>query len=182
MRALVLADEQDPRLREISDQYMVGDRLLVAPIVQKGQTKRLVYLPAGQWIDFWTGNRYQGQQDIVVTAELDQLPLFVRQDSLLPWADDREYVAEAPETHLTFRLFGESGQYDHYQDNGQDLAYRQGEYNRYQIEVTAEQAQVSLRHHGYRPVYSTITVETTAGSQQFAYDAATEQYVLIPAP
>ena len=179
MRAMVLADEQDPRLREISDQYMVGTALLVAPIVQKGQTKRLVYLPAGQWIDFWTGTRYQGQQDIVVTAELAQLPMFVRQDSLLPWADEREFVAEAPEQHLTFRLFGETGQYDHYQDNGLDLAYRQGEYNRYQIVVKADQAQVILQHHGFAPVYRTIDVETTAGPQRFVYQAATESYQVL---
>lgn len=179
LRAMVLDDEQDPRLRNLNDQFMVGDRLLVAPIVTVGQTKRLVYLPAGEWLDFWTGATYQGQQDIVVTVPLDYLPLFVRKNSLLPWhAENRTSVQAAPETKITFRLFGDHGSYQHYQDNGLDFAYQQGEYNLYQVEVDGRQQRIELLQHGYQPVYQEITLETANGQQVFNFDTESGQYVL----
>ncbi|KLD59126.1 hypothetical protein WP50_20850, partial [Lactiplantibacillus plantarum] len=85
MRPVVLNYDQDPRVRDLNDEYMVGDDILVAPVVQKSQFKRLVYLPAGNWVDFWNGAEYAGNQDIVVDTPLDKLPLFVKQNTILPW-------------------------------------------------------------------------------------------------
>ncbi len=78
MRPLVLNYDNDPRVRDLNDEFMVGENILVAPIVERSQTKRLVYLPAGEWIDFWNNRQYAGNQDIVVDAPLDKLPVFIK--------------------------------------------------------------------------------------------------------
>ncbi|HVM95038.1 MAG TPA: TIM-barrel domain-containing protein, partial [Candidatus Acidoferrales bacterium] len=66
------------------DEYMLGDDLLVAPVVARGQTQRQVILPPGDWIDWWTGTRYSGAQTITHDAPLDTLPLFVRAGAIIP--------------------------------------------------------------------------------------------------
>ena len=80
---------------------------------------------------------------------------------------------------MTFRLFGDCGAYKHYQDNGLDFKYQDGEYNEYYIAVAGDgQVTVKLTKHGYQPTYQRIYVETTGGRFEFDYDPASESYQL----
>jgi alpha-D-xyloside xylohydrolase len=65
------------------DQYMLGDDLLVAPVVERGQRQRQVVLPPGHWVDWWTGEVFSGGR-ITVDAPLDVLPLFIRAGGIIP--------------------------------------------------------------------------------------------------
>jgi alpha-D-xyloside xylohydrolase len=56
-RALVLDYPKDAKTWTVEDQYMMGDSLMAAPVVA-GQTRRSIYLPEGEWVDFWTGTRH----------------------------------------------------------------------------------------------------------------------------
>jgi alpha-D-xyloside xylohydrolase len=67
-----------------SDQYFFGDHLLVAPVLAKGQTKRDVVLPAGTWVDFWTGETLKGPGTVHVDAPLSKLPLFLAGGGIVP--------------------------------------------------------------------------------------------------
>src|SRR5262249_10590099 len=67
-----------------SDEYMFGDDLLVAPVLQRGQRQRDVVLPPGVWTDWWTGVRYPGSSTISLDAPLDKLPLFIRDNAMIP--------------------------------------------------------------------------------------------------
>lgn len=180
MRPLVLNYDQDPAVCQINDEYMVGTSILVAPIVNQGSTQRLVYLPAGKWLDFWNNAEYSGQQTIMVNAPIDKLPLFIKKDTILPWGNKVKHVSDQPEDVMTFRLFGDCGAYRHYQDNGVDFKYQDGEYNEYYIEVSAGGAvTVKLNKHGYQPTYHRIYVETNQGRYAFVYDQASESYQSI---
>lgn len=178
MRPLVLNYDQDPNVRQVNDEYMVGTSILVAPIVNQGTTQRLVYLPAGKWIDFWNNVEYSGQQTIIVDAPLERLPLFIKADTILPWGNKVKHISDKPEKVMTFRLFGEHGTYKHYQDDGLDFNYQNGEYNQYAITVAPTgQVTVKLAQHGYQPTYQYIYVETNNGQSTFKYDPTTENYL-----
>ncbi|WP_390405487.1 glycoside hydrolase family 31 protein [Lacticaseibacillus jixiensis] len=176
MRPLVLADASDEHLANLNDEYLVGSDLLAAPVVTPSTTTRLIYLPAGTWIDYWTHLEYAGQQYLQVDAPLDRLPLFVRANSILPIRPASDHVDVAAETSLTFQVWGSQGEYDHYQDNGEDFAYQGGAYNRYHVRATADAASITLTHQGYAHPYQAITVRGSFGEQVFTYDAATHQY------
>lgn len=176
MRPLVLNDDTDERVRDLNDEYMVGDNLLVAPVLTKSTTKRLVYLPAGQWIDFWNGQELTGHQDVVANTPLDKLPLYVRANTLLPWGPTVDHVSDEPLTAMTFKLYGDEGTYQHYQDDGADFKYQNGEFNIYAVQVKTGQVSVTLSHHGYEPVYQRVTVELTDRAVTLAYDQATGTY------
>ncbi|HSK74212.1 MAG TPA: TIM-barrel domain-containing protein [Pyrinomonadaceae bacterium] len=87
IRAMALAFPKDTEAAKHSFQYLFGPDLLVAPMYQGG-TYRTVYLPEGEWIDYWTGKRFQGKQMIEVNAPLDKMPLFVRAGSIIPMLPD----------------------------------------------------------------------------------------------
>lgn len=180
MRPLVLNYDQDPAVRNLNDEYMVGSKVLVAPIVDQGKTQRLVYLPAGQWIDFWNNAEYSGQQSVVAEAPIDKLPLFIKKDTILPWGNKVMHVSDEPEKIMTFRLFGEAGSYVHYQDDGTDFNYQHGEYNEYYIAVEENgDVKVKLTNHGYKPTYQKIYVTTDQDRYEFDYDEKTGNYNLV---
>jgi alpha-glucosidase (family GH31 glycosyl hydrolase) len=89
MRFLALEAPDDPRAWQEEQSYFLGPSLLVAPVLEPGAVSRTVYLPAGDWVDFWTDARYAGAQEITVPAPLDggRAPVFVRAGTILPLAD-----------------------------------------------------------------------------------------------
>jgi alpha-glucosidase len=79
LRHLMLVFPNDRHSRTVSDQFMLGDSLLVAPVVTEGATTRNVYLPPGTWFHIWTGQRYDGGRDLEIDAPLGQPPVFSRE-------------------------------------------------------------------------------------------------------
>lgn len=170
MRPLVLNYENDPHVYNLNDEYMVGEDILTAPVVQQGQTKRAVYLPKGEWIDFWNGVEYSGGNTILVDAPIDKLPLFIKKDTILPWGKEVDHISDEPDKDMTFRVFGNGGKYRHYQDNGVDFEYQKGEYNLYKVEVNKDgSVKVKLEKHGFGPVYCRITVQLPNKKIEFKY-------------
>jgi alpha-D-xyloside xylohydrolase len=106
IRALVMDYPNDPKTWTLDDQYFVGDDLLVAPLIA-GEQERMVYLPQGNWIDFWTAKEYTGGNTLQVSAPLHQIPLFVRKGALLPLAKPTLTTSDAESFRLTIRKYGE---------------------------------------------------------------------------
>lgn len=97
MRPMVFEYPDDPAVYDLELQYMLGENLLVAPVFN-AHSRRTVYLPAGEWVDFWTGHVYAGPQTLSLSdIPLDQLPLFVKANTLLPRIEPgRLWTGEAP--------------------------------------------------------------------------------------
>lgn len=77
MRALFYEFPEDKRCWEIEDQYMYGDQLLIAPVLEAGVSRRQVYLPEGaDWKDWENGERYEGGQEIWAEVSLESIPVF----------------------------------------------------------------------------------------------------------
>jgi alpha-glucosidase len=76
VRHLMLVFPDDPGSRAVSDQFMLGDELLVAPVVTEGATSREVYLPPGTWHHVWSGDTHEGPATITVDAPIGEPPVF----------------------------------------------------------------------------------------------------------
>jgi alpha-glucosidase (family GH31 glycosyl hydrolase) len=83
IRPLLLADPGDARGWAIADAYGYGPSLWVAPVLEAGAREREVDLPRGDWIDFWTGEQVSGGGEVVASAPLGRIPVWVRRGSLL---------------------------------------------------------------------------------------------------
>jgi alpha-glucosidase len=78
VRPLFFEFPEDEKAFLVKDEFMLGMRFLVAPVLQKGAVSRNVYLPESTWIDYWTGKVIKGGQSIEYPAPLDVLPVFIR--------------------------------------------------------------------------------------------------------
>jgi alpha-glucosidase (family GH31 glycosyl hydrolase) len=119
------------RTVDITDEWMFGDDLLVAPIVQQGQEHCTIYLPPGQWFDYFRGQRYDGGGNIVYSVDphtWSDIPLFVRAGAILPTEDVRQYVGQHPVTRVYLDVFPTSAQttFRYYDDDGITYAYQKG--------------------------------------------------------
>jgi alpha-D-xyloside xylohydrolase len=93
MRALCLEFEDDPGSFRNDTEYMLGEALLVVPVLREDDRVELC-LPAGTWFDFWTGRRLAGGGLSLETVELEKLPLFVREGSIVPRARPADAVPD----------------------------------------------------------------------------------------
>lgn len=133
IRALVLDWPGDPAVREIDDQYMFGSAVMVAPLFA-GQKNRSVYLPAGDWYDFWTHQKYTGGRTVEATNMLEQIPLFVRGGNLLPLAKPVEHIRSDTVFELTVCGFGSpTVDFTLYEDDGVSNAFATGKQNQIRL-------------------------------------------------
>jgi alpha-D-xyloside xylohydrolase len=109
LRPLVLDWQDDPTTAGIDDQFLFGEWLLVAPILDETNQRR-VYLPQGLWYDYWTDEQLRGPCWITVEAPLDKLPLYVRGGAILPLCEDMAYIKQRAWTPLTLEIYPDDQQ------------------------------------------------------------------------
>jgi alpha-D-xyloside xylohydrolase len=106
-RALVLDTPSDVTLAKVDDQYMIGDRMMVAPMFA-GEPQRKVVIPAaGNWHDFWTGALVQAGSVITVDASTTNIPVYVKAGSIVPWADVGLHAGTEQSKRVTARVYGD---------------------------------------------------------------------------
>lgn len=157
MRPLVFHYEKDKAALECNDEFLLGSRILAAPVVNQGMTKRMVYLPEGVWYDYWTHEKLEGPVWFVREAPLALCPIFVKAGSIIPVMEPQSFVGEKPSDTLLLHIYPGEGSYDHYLDNGENFAYREGKYHQYRF-IVRENGTVSGKviHAGYDKPYKRI--------------------------
>jgi alpha-D-xyloside xylohydrolase len=143
MRPLVMDFPADRQARSLTDEYMFGPQLLVAPILHYKQRSREVYLPVGAtWYNLWSGAVVaSGTQ--TAEAPYDTIPVFVRAGSILPLGPDVQYVNEKPDAPITLHLFtGANGTFTLYEDQGTTFDYEHGAFT--EIPITWNEATRTL--------------------------------------
>lgn len=128
MRGLVMDFPDDPNVKNIGDQYMLGPSLLVNPVYQYKATSRKVYLPSSAgWFDFYTGQYYKGGQTIEAEAPYERMPLFVKEGSILPMGPEIQYATEKPADPVTLYVFtGRNATFRLYEDESTNYNYETG--------------------------------------------------------
>src|SRR3989441_9670174 len=140
-RPLVLNYQDDSSTYNLDDEFMVGNDLLVAPVLKPDVTRRLVYLPKGIWYDYWTNRKYEGGTTISVDAPLETVPMFVRGGAIIPVGPEMNYTGEKPFDPITFNIYPDekgSASATLYEDDGLSPAYKQEGFRR--TTVTAERS------------------------------------------
>jgi alpha-glucosidase (family GH31 glycosyl hydrolase) len=129
MRALWLHHPEDAQASARGDQYLWGRDVLVSPVVEKGATSRQLYLPRGEWFDFWTEERLGGGRAIDRPVDLATIPLHVRAGAVLPFGPVRQYADEVIDQPLSVIVYpGADGAFTLYEDDGRSFNYRRGEW------------------------------------------------------
>ena len=148
LRPLVLQFPDDPMCWELTDQCMLGDRLLAAPVMTPSVTARAVYLPKGVWYDYYTGKRFTGGRYVLAEAPVDRMPLFAKAGAAIPVSVGQPQCVEDI-TQVIWEVFPGSGRFEHCMDDGESMDYLDGGIRKIQIHVHGHQAEQRVTEEGY---------------------------------
>ena len=146
IRALWLHHADDPAAVGRGDQFLWGRDLLVSPVVEKAAVTRRLYLPRGQWFDYWTEERLDGGREIERAVDLATMPLHVRAGSILPLGPVKEYVHQQVTAPLRLVVYpGADGTAGLYEDDGKSFEYRKGQWMKVEMVYRDRDRRLSLR-------------------------------------
>lgn len=133
VRPLLFDYPKDDKVKDYSDAWMVGDWLLAAPVTERGQSCKWIYLPEGNWIDYNRGTVYKGGQYIpysLDTQSWSDLPLFVKEGAIIPSQDVQDYIGQKKTEHIFVDIFPSSQktEFQYYDDDGITYDYENGKY------------------------------------------------------
>ena len=131
MRPLVMDFSSDKNVENIGDQFMFGPSFMVCPVYTYEARNREVYFPEGtNWYDFYTGKYIQGGQKIKVDAPYEQIPLYIREGSIIPVGPEIQYTGEKSAESITVYVYrGQNGQFSLYEDEGVNYNYEKDAYS-----------------------------------------------------
>ena len=108
MRHLMLEYPDDPMTWQAENEYLLGTKILVAPVIAQGATTRSLYLPKGAWVDYWTGELLEGGRQVEVPAPLDRIPIMLRAGSIIPLIDPATETLASDLAGQNYRTLGNS--------------------------------------------------------------------------
>lgn len=128
IRPTFLNEPCDPQTFGQDDVYVIGDEMLVAPVLEKGATSKTFYLPRGMWFNWWTRRITPGGRQITVDAPLDEMPIYVKAGSVIPTYPVQQYVGEQSVEEVHLNAFAGVLETTFYEDAGEGMGYLDGDY------------------------------------------------------
>lgn len=145
IQAMVFNYPDDVNTYKIDDQYFFGDQMLICPVTTKGAKSRTLYLPEGTWIDYWTGEKFEGKRNILTLTPMTKLPIFIKSGAIIPMQPDMQYFGEKPIDPVTLDIYpAENSAYQLYEDDGKSLNYQKGEFALTEIKCTGNSQSVGV--------------------------------------
>jgi alpha-glucosidase len=151
MRPMFLDFQNDNECYSVESQYqfMIGDNLLVAPVVSETDNFKKLYLPKGKWIDWWNNKVYNGNQWIIVDAPIYQIPLFIKKGGFIPMQDVEQFTGQKKMEELEVDIFpATSSNYSLYEDDGISYDYKNGKYSitSFESNLSDTSGVISIKH------------------------------------
>jgi alpha-glucosidase (family GH31 glycosyl hydrolase) len=185
-RPLLLEYPGDPATWGRDDEFLFGSDLLVAPVLRAEVTEREVYLPAGEWYDFWTGERREGGHGFKLPVTMESIPVFVRGGAFVfrePVVQHTGEMAGQPLRVVVYPAAQSSATL--YEDDGETLDYQRGAFLRRRFTQTRDAGRVAIdvgaAEGSYRPAARVLELRVrwdgeparvTLGSEPVASTAA----------
>ncbi|TBX08969.1 alpha-glucosidase [Clostridium perfringens] len=148
-RPMIMEYEKDMNLLNIREQFMLGENMIVAPVLYEGERSKTVYLPKGIWFNYFTMEKLQGGKWYKLPCELDEILVFVKEGAIIPTYNKKfRNVKERPK-NILLKVFGENAKGFHYNDDGHTMEYLEGKYTYMDIKVVDGKEELKLINNGY---------------------------------
>jgi alpha-glucosidase len=149
LKPIIFEDQLDERYHTREKEFIVGRHLLVSPIQQPGITRANVYLPKGEWVDFHTGELYDGPQEMYVECTIDKIPLFLRAGGVMPLYPVMQYVGEKVVKQVELVIAIGSDSFNNtesilYDDGGDNYDYVQNKFELCKFKVTSNEKEIKI--------------------------------------
>lgn len=164
-RPLLMEYPKDAKTAKLHDQFMIGDNVVIAPIMSPGLTDRAVYFPEGDWVDYFNGEEYQGGKMHLVHAELEKLPIFVRKGTALAHGNLVSSL-DTKQSKIELHVYASDKDTDYsfefYDDDGETFAYQNKQYLLLNLSLSCSaqgiELQLNSREGSYIPLYEELKV------------------------
>jgi alpha-D-xyloside xylohydrolase len=130
MSPLVYQYPNDKTTWGIKDQFFFGESMMVSFVTEYRQRNKEVYLPEGEWFNFWTNEKIAGSKTVTVEAPFNSTPIFVKAGSIIPTGPKVQYATEETDEPLRLKVYpGKDAEYVLYLDDNETYDYEKGEYS-----------------------------------------------------
>jgi alpha-glucosidase len=180
LRPLLYHFSDDPSTYSLHDQVMLGSQIMAAPIYHPGREHRHVYLPEGDWYDWWTDEKLAGPAHLLAYAPLERMPLYVRAGAIIPSGPDLHYADEYPLDPLSLDIYPGNGAFTLYEDDGQSFEYEQGHFCMTSYTLRQEEDrlvfEIGAREGAYIPLKRQLVIKVHAMDEQVAQGHSDASY------
>lgn len=149
-RPMIMEYPKDKNLLNNKSQFMLGENLLIAPVLYKDERSKIVYLPEGNWYNYFSNEKLEGKKTYKIQCELDEILIFVKEGSILPTYEESFMNVKSRPDVVTYKVYGKEAQGFHYYDDGETLEYLNGKYNLSVIEAINGEAYIEYINKGVK--------------------------------
>jgi alpha-glucosidase len=163
LKSLVLFDQDDVHTHYRTDEFVFGEKILACPILEPNAKGRRMYIPRGNWYNFWTNDVVKGGKEMWVDADIDSVPIFIKEGAIIPKYPVQQFVGEKEIKELTLDVYYKEGKEDSelYEDSNDGYDYTKGRYSLKKFNLAGNGNKLIIRIHKrgkYVTSYSTFKI------------------------
>jgi len=149
LKSLVLFDQDDVHTHYRTDEFIYGDNILVCPILEPNAKGRRMYFPRGKWYNFWTNEIINGGKEMWVDADIDSMPIFVKEGAIIPKYPIQQFVDQKNIDKITLDVYYKQGKEDStlYDDAHDGYDYTKGRYSLRTFKLTGRTNELIIQQH-----------------------------------
>ncbi|AUC14132.1 glycosyl hydrolase [Tenacibaculum sp. SZ-18] len=165
LKSLVLYDQYDPQTHYRTDEFIFGNQILVCPIQEPNAKGRRMYIPRGHWYNYWTKEYVKGGLEKWVDADIDTIPMFIKEGAIIPKYPIQQYVGEKTIDELKLEVYFKLGEKEVskvFEDAQDGYDYMKGRYSLRTFTFTGKEKEIIIQQHKYGTFvteYQTILFE-----------------------
>ncbi|MFI3331682.1 MAG: glycoside hydrolase family 31 protein [Rikenellaceae bacterium] len=171
---------QDKNTWDIDDQIFFGENVMVALVTKYGQREKEIYLPQGEWYEFFTDKKVKGGGCIKVATPLDSTPVYVKASSIIPYGAKVQYATEPTKEPMRIKIYpgDKEAEYTLYIDDNQTYDYEKGEYSEVKFSykkrtLTIEKGEGNFQDFSAKPLELEIEVAGEKKTQKTTFKGST---------
>ena len=149
LKSLVLFDQDDIHTHYRTDEFVFGDKILVCPILEANSRGRRMFLPRGNWYNHWTNEFVKGGKELWVDADIDSMPIFIKEGAIIPKYPVQQYVGEKTIEQVTLEVYYKEGKEESllFDDAHDGYDYTKGRYSLRTFKLNGKSNELIIQQH-----------------------------------
>ncbi|MEH6537473.1 MAG: glycoside hydrolase family 31 protein [Psychroserpens sp.] len=149
LKSLVLYDQEDVQTHYRTDEFVFGNQILACPILEQNAKGRRMYIPKGNWYGFWSDEIVKGGRELWVDADLDSMPIFIKEGAIIPKYPIQQYVGEKKIETVVLDVYYKKGKEksELFDDAHDGYDYTKGRYSLRTFKLTGKSNELIIQQH-----------------------------------
>jgi alpha-glucosidase len=149
LKSLVLYDQEDVHTHYRTDEFIFGEQILACPVLEPNAKGRRMYVPRGNWYDYWTDEIVKGGKEMWVDSDIDSMPIFIKEGTVIPKYPIQQYVGEKNIDEITLEIYYKKGKESSelYSDANDGFDYKKGRYSLRTFKLTGRTKELIINQH-----------------------------------